>query len=73
VLTHCFNLLVDITAVEDVMEIQEVELIKTDGCSFDIVVDFAECHDERDTVKSNKVLICVICKKSPLLPSANLS
>ena len=53
-LTHCFNLLVDLTAVEDVMEIQEVKLIKTDGCSFDIVADFAECHDERDIVKSNK-------------------
>jgi len=36
------------------MEIQEVELIKTDGCSFDIVADFAECRNERDMVKSNK-------------------
>jgi len=33
VLTHCFNLLVDITAVEDVIEIQEVELIKTDAAA----------------------------------------
>ena len=37
-LTHCFNLLVDITAVEDVMEIQEVELIKTDGCSLTLIL-----------------------------------
>jgi len=73
VLIHCFNLLVDITAVEDVMKIQKVELIKTDGCSFDVVVDFAECHDEsqRDTVKSNKALMCVICKK--IAVTANLS
>ena len=26
------------------------------------LLNFAECHDERDTVKSTKVLICVICK-----------
>jgi len=36
------------------MGIQKLALIKTDGCSFDTI--FAECHDEKDTVKSIKVL-----------------
>jgi len=51
------------------MEIQKAALTKTDGCSFDIIADFVECHDEKDTVKSIKALICVVYKKSPLLPT----
>jgi len=43
------------------MEIQKVALIKTDGCSFDIIANFAECH-EKDTVKSIKVLIYKKCR-----------
>jgi len=45
------------------MGIQKVALIKTDGFSSDTIADFAECHDEKDTEKSIKVLIRVIYKK----------
>ena len=53
------------------MEIQEVELIKTDGCSFDVVVDFAECRDESRCCKIKQGPN--LCNLQKIAVTANLS
>jgi len=55
------------------MEIQKVALTKTDGCSFDIIADFAEFHDEKDIVNTKIIQSPNLCNLQKIAVTANLS